>query len=279
MTPHRHRPVALLVDLDPEQRELTAETLEALGHRIEVASSQHEAELRLRDTLYDYALVDLEIPWSRGRSPRIERGLNLIHHASKLPAARRPGIIATTALGANHELCRRAFHAGADDFLKKPYALESEWPAPRVRRLLSVHPRLRSADATTAPRTSTNLAPDPEHGAEIHLIGNEHRRRCELEIDSHRLALARQQFYLFAHLCAHAQQRPGQFLAPREIPGLGSGHRQALGRVRKSLEQQVPGFWPQVCERDGGGGVRLRVQPTSISIDPALQDDLASLFQ
>ena len=284
MTPHRHRPVALVVDLDREQRELTAETLEALGHRIELASSQHEAELRLQDTLYDYALVDLEIPWACGRPPRIERGLNLIHHASKLPSARRPGLIATTALGRDHELCRRAFHAGADDFLKKPYEVESEWPAPRVRRLLSVHPRLRSITATAAPTnpvTMNQVVGETGHdrGPEILLIGNEHRRRCELEIDSQRLALARQQFHLFAHLCAHARQRPGKFLAPREIPGLASGHRQALGRVRKSLEQQLPGFWPQVCERDGGGGVRLRVQPSAISIDPALQDDLASLFQ
>lgn len=287
MTPHRHRPVALVVDLDREQRELTAEALEALGHRIELASSQHEAELRLQDTLYDYALVDLEIPWACGRPPRIERGLNLIHHASKLPPARRPGLIATTALGANHELCRRAFHAGADDFLKKPYAVESEWPAPRVRRLLSVHPRLRSttASASAAARTSTTLASGAEHGhghergPEIRLIGNEHRRRCELEVNSQQLALARQQFHLFAHLCAHAQQRPGEFIMPREIPGLGNGHRQALGRMRKSLEQQLPGFWPQVCERDGGGGVRLRLRPSNISIDPTLQDDLASLFQ
>jgi CheY-like chemotaxis protein len=283
MTSQRHRPVALVVDLDREQRELTAETLEALGHRIELASSQHEAELRLQDTLYDYALVDLEIPWARGRAPRIERGLNLIHHASKLPPARRPGLIATTALGRDHELCRRAFHAGADDFLKKPYEVESEWPAPRVRRLLSVCPRLRSVTPNATPMTTRTASepvrdPGPEHGPEIHLIGNEHRRRCELEIDSHRLALARQQFHLFAHLCAHAQQRPGQFLAPREIPGLGTGHRQALGRVRESLEQQRPGFWPQVCERDGGGRVRLRVQPSNISVDPALQDDLASLF-
>ncbi|PRQ04806.1 response regulator [Enhygromyxa salina] len=280
MTATRHRPVALVVDHDQQQRELTAEALEALGHRVELASSQHEAELRLEDTLYDYALVDLEIPWARGRSPRIERGLNLIHHASTLPPARRPGLIATTALGADHDLCRRAFHAGADDFLKKPYAVESEWPAPRVRRLLSDHPRLRSiAPAASMNRSSLTLVPDPSHGTEIHLIGNEHRRRCELEIDSHRLALARQQFHLFAHLCAHAQRRPGEFLSPREIPGLGSGHRQALGRVRKSLERQLPGFWPQVCERDGGGGVRLRVRPSDISIDPTLQDDLAQLFQ
>lgn len=280
MTSQRPRPVALVVDLDREQRDLTAETLEALGHRVELASSQHEAELRLQDTLYDYALVDLEIPWACGRPPRIERGLNLIHHASKLPPARRPGLIATTALGRNHELCRRAFHAGADDFLKKPYELESEWPAPRVRRLLAVHPRLRSVTPSATPTnsgTSNKLTCDA--GPEIRLIGNEHRRRCELEINNHRLALARQQFHLFAHLCAHAHRQPGQFLAPREIPGLGSGHRQALGRVRKSLEQQVPGFWPQVCERNGGGGVRLRLQPSDISIDPALQADLASLFQ
>jgi CheY-like chemotaxis protein len=278
-TPSSHRPVALVVDRESAQRELTAELLESLGHRIHLAASQREAEACLEDTLYDYAFVDLDIPWARGRAPRVERGLNLISHAARLPLARRPGLIATTALGRDHELCRRAFHAGADDFLKKPYEHESEWPAPRVRRLLSLRPRRRLEAASP----NLTLLPPPEGegkgGPAIHLIGNEHRRRCELEIDGRRVELARQQFHVFAHLCAHAQHRPGSFLLLREIPGLGNGHRQALGRVRKSLEAQLPGFWRRVSERDGNGGVRLRVQPADISIDPGLRDDLAELFQ
>lgn len=272
-----HRPVALIVDRESELRDLTAELLESLGHRIDYACSQRDAELRLRDTLYDYALIDLEIPWERDRAPRIERGLNLISHAASLPSARRPGLIATTALGRDHELCRRAFHAGADDFLKKPYERESEWPAPCVRRLLAKHPRRRSSVAASEP-AAVEPALDvlAELEPQIHLIGHERRRRCELEIDGRRLALARQQFHVFTHLCAHAQLRPGQFLSLRQV--LGPGHRQALGRVRKSLDAQLPGFWPRVSERDGSGGVRLRVQPRSISVDPGLDDELAGLF-
>jgi CheY-like chemotaxis protein len=277
MATQHQRPVALIVDRDSEQRDLTAELLESLGHRVDYAGSQRDAEACLRDTLYDYALIDLEIPWDRDRAPRIERGLNLISHASRLPAARRPGLIATTSLGRDHELCRQAFHAGADDFLKKPYDRESEWPAPCVRRLLSVHPRRRRLAATEAlvivePQFELLAELEPQ----IHLIGHEHRRRCELEIDGRRLALARQQFHVFMHLCAHAQRRPGQFLSLRQV--LGPGHRQALGRVRKSLDAQLPGFWPRVSERDGSGGVRLRVQPRSISVDPGLEDELAGLF-
>jgi CheY-like chemotaxis protein len=279
MATQHQRPVALIVDRESEQRDLTAELLESLGHQLDYACSQRDAEARLRDTLYDYALIDLEIPWERDRAPRIERGLNLIHHASKLPAARRPGLIATTSLGRDHELCRQAFHAGADDFLKKPYDRESEWPAPCVRRLLSLQPRRRllsigssEPPAIVEPEFVLHAEPDPQ----IHLIGHEHRRRCELEIDGRRLALARQQFHVFTHLCAHAQRRPGQFLSLRQM--LGSGHRQALGRVRKSLDAQLPGFWPRVSERDGSGGVRLRVQPRSISVDPGLEDELAGLF-
>jgi hypothetical protein len=81
---------------------------------------------------------------------------------------------------------------------------------------------------------------------------------------------------VFTRLCAHAQRRPGQFLSLRQV--IGSGHRQALGRVRKSLDAQLPGFWPRVSERDGSGGVRLRVQPRCISVDPGLEDELAGLF-
>lgn len=274
------RPIALVVDCEPEHVELTAEILESLGHQLHVAESQREAERRLEDTLYDYALVDLDIPWARGRDRKIERGLNLISHAAKLPLARRPGVIATTALGRDHELCRRAFHAGADDFLKKPYDRESEWPAPRIRRLLAHPRRLRSRGPTIGASTSEpSLDRGPERGPEIVLIGNEHRRRCEVTIDGQRIELARQQFYLFVHLCAHAHAHPGEFLSLRSLPGIASGHRQALGRVRRSFDEQLPGFWPTIAERDGGGGVRLRVGPNDISLDPRLDRQLASLFR
>jgi CheY-like chemotaxis protein len=275
MTTLQQRPVALVVDCESEQRELTAEILESLGHEVHVAASQHEAEQRLEDTLYDYALVDLEIPWSRGRDPKIERGLNLISHAAQLPLARRPGVIATTALGRDHELCRRAFHAGADDFLKKPYDRESEWPAPRIRRLLAHPRRLRSLGATPS---SLAREPTREHGPEIVLIGNEQRRRNEVVIDGHRIELARQQFHLFVHLCAHAHAHPGEFLPLRSLPGIASGHRQALGRIRRAFDEQLPGCWPQLAERDGNGGVRLRIEPSNITVDPRLDQALARLF-
>jgi CheY-like chemotaxis protein len=269
------RPVALIVDREAAQRELTAELLESLGHRVDFAGSQREGEARLRDTLYDYALIDLEIPLDDGRAARIERGLNLISHAARLPPARRPGLIATTALGRDHELCRLAFHAGANDFLKKPFDRESEWPAPCVRRLLAGHPRHR--------REQLELFAAPElesiQAARVHLLGLEHRRRCELEIDGHRVALARQQFHLFAYLCALAQQQPGSFVSLRELPGLAGGHRQALARVRKAFDDQVPGLWARLCERDGNGGVRLRLTPGNITIADGLREDLARLFE
>lgn len=276
MSPLQQRPVALVVDCEPEQSELTAEILESLGHEVHVAASQREAELRLDDTLYDYALVNLEIPYARGRDPKIERGLNLISHAAKLPLARRPGVIATTALGRDHELCRRAFHAGADDFLKKPYDRESEWPAPRIRRLLAQPRRLSSREPTLIPSAPAAVR---ELGPEVVLIGNEHRRRNEIAIDDHRIALARQQFHLFVRLCAHAHAHPGKFLPLRSLPGLASGHRQALGRVRRAFDEQLPGCWPRLAERDGCGGVRLRIGPRNISLDPRLYDEHAELAE
>lgn len=274
MTQSSHRPLALVVDRESEQRELTAEILESLGHEVHIAGSQREAAQRLEDTLYDYALIDLEIPWANGRDPKIERGLNLISHAVKLPLPRRPGVIATTALGRDHELCRRAFHAGADDFLKKPYERESEWPAPRIRRLLAEPRQLRSRGPIPA-------IPEPkrERGPEIVLIGNEHRRRSAVAIDGRWVGLARQQFQVFVRLCAHAHARPGEFLPLRSLPEISSGHRQALGRVRRSFEAQLPGLWSRVFERNGNGGVRLRVEPDNIRVDPRLEDRLARLFE
>lgn len=279
------RIVALVVDRDVEERELTLEILESLGHEVHVACSQRDAEQKLDCTLYDYAMVDLDIPLSEGRETRVERGLNLISHVANLPSARRPSVLATTALGRDHELCRRAFRAGAADFVKKPYDSENEWPAPRVRRLLELR-ATRNRHVVRGEQLSLGLDPeplrDPDLDAEIRLIGTEHRRRCELAIDGRPLSLPRQQFRLFVHLCAHAYSHPGEFLPLRELPGFASGHRQALGRVRQELQDQLPGAWPRLTERDGRGGVRLRVQARAIRIEPPmreLQGDLAGLFE
>jgi len=274
-----HCPFALIVDREGQDRDLSGEILESLGHRVEFAGSQREAAARLDDTLYDYAFVDLLIPWTPGRTPRIERGVNLIEHAARLPIARRPGLIATTSLGDDHELCRRAFHAGADDFLKKPYASEAEWPAPRVRLLLE----RRGLRARTRGR-AIELGEDDEATTRarvqlaIRLLGKEHRRRSKVEIAGREVQLARQQFRLFAHLCASARARPGEFVRVRELPGFDRGYRQALGRVRQSLDAQLPGVWARVAERDGKGGVRLRVAPERIEVAPTVRAELASLF-
>ncbi|MFV8750444.1 response regulator [Nannocystaceae bacterium ST9] len=287
-----YRTVALVVDRDAAQRELTAEILESLGHEVHVAGSQRDAERRLDGTLYDYTLIDLEIPLSEGREARVERGLNLIGHVVGLPLARRPGIIATTSLGRDHELCRRAFHAGADDFVKKPYDCENEWPAPRVRRLLdqrstrhrhviarSLGDSLVDPEPAIAPAIVAKLALASERDSEIRLIGTEHRRRCELAIDGRPLSLPRQQFRLFVHLCAHAYSHPGEFLPLRTVPGFASGHRQALGRVRQELQEQLPGCWPRLTERDGRGGVRLRVHARDIRIEPPMREQQRELIE
>jgi CheY-like chemotaxis protein len=279
------RTVALVVDRDAEQRDLTAEILESLGHEIHVASSQRDAEHKLDGTLYDYTLVDLDIPLIEGRESRIERGLNLFCHVGSLPIARRPGIIATTALGRDHELCRRAFRAGANDFLKKPYDCENEWPAPRVRRLLEHRANRHRhviARGLIDPSPIEAIATQLERDAEIRLIGTEHRRRIELTIDGRPLSLPRQQFRLFVHLCAHAYSHPGEFLPLRNVPGFTSGHRQALGRVRQELQDQLPGCWPRLTERDGRGGVRLRVHARDIRIEPPMREqqrELVGLFE
>ena len=103
------------------------------------------------------------------------------------------------------------------------------------------------------------------------------------EIDGQLVRLPRQQFRLLAHLLAYARARPGEFLELRSLDEFDRGHRQALGRVRKALDDQVPGLWEQIVVRDGQGRLRLNVSPEGVSVNPSLLtgalSDLAELFK
>ena len=271
----RTKNVALVVEDDPTLLDLVTETIESLGHDVRSASSQQDALALLEDTMFDYVLLDLKIPLREGRLPRVEIGFTMLERIVSLPDARRPGVIVMTAHGDDHEYCRRALREGADDFIKKPFG-GKESPEAAIKQLLA----RRSEERYELSETSASVAHDARsRGAAaapadagppaIHLVGTYDRRRCNLEINGKELLLSEQRFRLFARLAVHAKRAPGQHLSLLDVPEIQSGTRQALNRLRKDLEAQVPGFWDRWIRNDGHGSYCLQIPGDSITYDAA----------
>ncbi|PRQ06152.1 response regulator [Enhygromyxa salina] len=272
----RTKQVALVVEDDPTLLDLIKETIESLGHEVSSASSQENALALLEDTMFDYILLDLKIPLREGRLPRLEIGFTLLERIVSLPDARRPGVIVMTAHGDDHEYCRRALREGADDFIKKPFDGGKESPEAAIKQLLARRSEERYEVVTDATGSvarergpgGATREPGPEQGPPaIHLIGTYDRRRCNLEINGKELLLSEQRFRLFGRLAVHAKRAPGQHLSLLDVPEIQSGTRQALNRLRKDLEEQVPGFWDRWIRNDGHGSYCLQVPGDSITYD------------
>ncbi len=116
------KPIALIVEDDPEIREALADRLESLGHDYHPASSQVEARERLSRCTYDYILLDLELPIRIGRPPSITVGKNILREIRESDRHIGVPILVVTAHGHDKpDLAVEVMKAGASDFVKKPF--------------------------------------------------------------------------------------------------------------------------------------------------------------
>lgn len=116
------KPIALIIEDDPEIREALADRLESLGHDYHPASSQVEARERLSRCTYDYILLDLELPIRIGRPPSINVGKNILREIRE--SERHPGVPVLVVTAHGHDkpdLAVEVMKAGATDFVKKPF--------------------------------------------------------------------------------------------------------------------------------------------------------------
>ena len=145
----------LLVEDNPVNQEVARGFLEALGHRCDVVPGGEEALAALHHQRYDALLMDCQMPGMDGFSAtRAIRELE----ARGVLAPPRLAILAVTAhaLAGDRERC---LDAGMDDYLSKPFTLESL--AAALQRVLDRGHRaetaLASPDVAPAPgRTSSN---------------------------------------------------------------------------------------------------------------------------
>ena len=136
---------ALIVDDDQEILALLEERLLSMGHECRKAQSQTEAEEILHDHVFDYILLDLEIPNRFQGRADIAYGHNLLRKIRSTPGHSRKPVIAITAHGLkSHHLCAETMKLGATDYVGKPFGKDDPLED-RIREALRKH----SADKGT----------------------------------------------------------------------------------------------------------------------------------
>src|SRR5688572_5818688 len=106
-------PQVLVVDDEPDIRELLELTLLKMGLTVTSVPSIAEAKDRLKDERFDLCLTDMRLPDGEG--------LELVRHISGMPADLPVAVI--TAYG-SAENAVAALKAGAFDYVSKPVGLE-----------------------------------------------------------------------------------------------------------------------------------------------------------
>ena len=135
----RH-PRALVVDDEPDIRELLAITLGRMNIDVETAGDHASAKKRLASEVYDLVLTDMRLPDGDG--------LDLVEWIQ----AHRPGVpVAVITAHGNVEAAVRALKLGAFDFLSKPLDLGA------LRKLIAATLRMSESLEETGRRSTLKL--------------------------------------------------------------------------------------------------------------------------
>jgi DNA-binding response OmpR family regulator len=168
----RQPPLILVVDDDPDQREIMCWRLATQGYKTIVAADGEEALSTARAQLPDLIMLDASMP-------RLD-GFEVCRRLKADPAFPFTPIIMVTALAAVEDVVA-GLEAGADDYLTKPF--EPKELSARIRALLRRvrpaqpgHERLVFGDLELIPEEGKVL----RGGTEVHLTKTEFRLLCEL---------------------------------------------------------------------------------------------------
>ncbi len=108
----------LVVDDDPDIRDLLAYGLTRAGHLVDAARDGEEALARVAEEHYDLMVLDVSMPGISG----LEVARTITQRVASGQAQRRPHILMLSALAAERDVAAgRA--AGADDYRAKPFSI------------------------------------------------------------------------------------------------------------------------------------------------------------
>jgi len=222
----------LLVEDDPAIRSTVIRQLSEFGHSVRSAGTALAALREATRDPGDVIVLDLGLPDLDG-----SEALKMLRAVTRIP------VIIATARDEEAEIIR-LLHAGADDYLVKPYS--AAHLAARIAAVL----RRSGAGAAPAVLRVGGLEIDP--------------RRRQAQLDGRRLDLSRREFDLLAYLAA----RPGEVVTRRELLSevwqLPYGDDQTidvhLSWLRRKLGERASR--PRYLHTVRGVGVRL-VEPAA----------------
>ncbi|MES9812586.1 MAG: phosphate regulon transcriptional regulator PhoB [Candidatus Thiodiazotropha sp.] len=156
----------LMVEDEPEVRELIRFILEPKGYRVDEADNAQDARRLLSQRNYDLILMDWMLP---GRS-----GLDLTRELRQMARSNTPPVIILTARSEESDKVK-GLESGADDYITKPFS-----PREMLARIKAVLRRNRG-DQTERGIEFAGLSIEPSHhivaidGTPLHLSPAEYR--------------------------------------------------------------------------------------------------------
>ncbi|TAN56808.1 MAG: response regulator [Magnetospirillum sp.] len=137
------RPMALIVEDDPEMAAELADLLRSFGHGSIQAESKADALVRLEDGGIAYILLDLQIKADRlSIKPTVSAGMALLDEIRcRFPARAATDmhllpVLVVSGHAKEHRDVVEAFQRGADDFIRKPLSLAERDFEAKVRHCL-----------------------------------------------------------------------------------------------------------------------------------------------
>lgn len=236
------KPIALIIEDDPDIREALADRLESLGHDFHPAGSQSEARERLKRCTYDYVLLDLEVPTRIGRPPAIQFGKNILCEIRQDPRHLGVPVLVVTAHGHDSpDLAVELMKLGATDFVKKPFENLDDSIREALHRLRS--PR-QANHRTPGMREETR----PLDGAELTFFEN------RVELAGVEICTADSGLIWRVMLLLRERRGDGR---PRAFPGKLIADRLGLMRGQSAVCDAVSSFRKKVDSLLGDQGFEV----------------------
>lgn len=267
------RPVALIVEDDPQIADILEELVTSLGHECRHASTLDEVRAAVAAGGYSYVLLDMQIPAdarSRASVGCGETALRLIRRAAPARNARDHHvlqILIVTGYSRDPDFVSKMHKEGADDFIPKPFGARLDRVLDKIRAALALAERDEHAACEhpteaqpVAPTRSppTSIAAAPAEVVRFAIDGAYLAQRSDVLVNDARGTLPDAHFIVLVNAIGAHLHAPGEWESAAKL-GM-TRNRWAPSRILSELKELLPkGF--RVLEPN---------KPHSFRLNPAI---------